>query len=656
MQYITTVAELETMVTTMDTSCISVDTETTGLDPYTSQLLLVQIYDGTHVYVIDFTKIPIRALHLLKPVLEDTNIRKIGHNLVFDWKVFYHFARIEMICMHDSMITERMLFAGLRLKHTLKDIVFRRLQIELDKSIRESFIGLDVSEEQQFTQEQLAYAAQDTIYLHQIYAQQMQEVQEKELERIYQLEMNIIAATALMEYTGITVNESMLRDMVPSFERFVDRADKALQDMFLAQGIVTELVFTRYGYTALNSSSTAQVKEALAAIGIRIISKGKLSLDAKAVQRWDMLHRKKYKDWGIDYHSLIDDEEVADALEDYTILENPFLRAFAFLQGARKLLSTYVLGLIQAINPVTKRVHPHFNSYGAEATGRYSSNGPNFQNLPNDKKLALLGLSYSLRKAIEASPGRKLIIADYSGIELVILAANSGDESLMSMILRGDVHTAVAQQVLGYTDITVENKKQPPHKLWREAAKTLSYGIAYGTTGRNLSETLNVMLAAVGYKIDAQQGDELIAKWFALFPKTHAYLMSNAERAITQGYVTDAWGRRRQWDLTTLDKWKKLAAMREGMNAPIQSTSATMTKRAIDLLWTRLDKRKARIVITVHDEVVVESIESYADECTTIVKACMEQAIQETLPVIAHEVGRYEGTSVSPNQSYRYDK
>ncbi len=643
-------------------SILGIDTETTELDPYTYHPLLISLYDGTTAYVVDLLKIHPQHIKELQPILEDPNILKVGHNLSFEWKFFYHLARIEMVNMHDVMISDRMIFAGLRMKHTLKDVALRCLGIDMDKTIRKSFINVDPNDIT-FSEEQYEYSALDAVYPVQMYQMQMDDIIARNLNRIYRLEMNIIAPTALMEYTGVTVNRSMLEAMIDPFEHFVYAADKALQDMLISHGAAENILFTSDGYSVLNTGSSDQVLEALHRIGIDVVdSKGKPSLNNKVVQRWDMLQRKKkgkkYKDWEVDYHKLIEDEDVADALDAYIGLDNPFLRAFTFLQGARKLLSTYVYGLIDAINPVTNRIHPFFNSYGAEATGRYSSNGPNFQNLPNDKKLKVLGLGlYSLRKAIEATKGRILIISDYSGIELVILAANSGDTPLMDMILRGDVHTAVAREVLGYTLLTPENKKKEPYKLWRDAAKTLSYAIAYGTTGRNVAETLNIMLASEGFKIDAIEGDRLIQKWFELFPKTYEYLMKNAHQAVDKGYVTDAWGRRRNWDKSTfVEKWKRLAAMREGMNMPIQGTSATMTKRAIELLWEQLNRKKARIVITVHDEIVVESTLAYVDEAKVIIKACMEQAIKETLPVVAHEVGKYEGTSVSPSTSDRYDK
>jgi len=642
---------------------LSLDFETTGLDPYTSKILLMSLYEPIHdiAYVLDFTALPIELLKQLKPILESKRVIKIGHNLTFEWKQLYHAARIEMVHMHDVMICDRMLFAGLRYKHDLKTIIARRLHITVDKEIRKTFIG---TTDTVFTKEQLEYSAMDSVYPVAIYKQQLIDIQEKQLDRIYALEMSILPITALMEYTGVYINRSMLEEMVAPFEHFVRLADKALQDLFIAHGAAEIILFTKDGYSCLNSGSSEQVGEALARLGIEVKnSAGKISLGSKLVQRWDMINNKKkgtkrYKDFDIDYHELIDDEEVADALDLYLGLENPFLRAYTFLNGARKLLSTYVYGILEAINPVTKRVHPYFNSYGAEATGRYSSNSPNFQNLPNDKKLKILGLGlYSLRKCLEAAKGRKFIISDYSGIELLILAVLADDDKLLEMILRGDIHTTVTIEVLGYDKITLENKKKDPHKLWRDGAKTLSYAIAYGTTGRNVAETLNIMLASQGFKIDSVIGDSYIEKWFRLFPKTAAFLKSMADHVEKKGFVTDVWGRRRHWDISTFaNKWKRLAARREGQNMPIQSSSATMTKRALALIWDKLNRKKARVIICVHDEIVIESTDDYLETAKQIVKECMEQAIRETLPKVADLVGLHEGTSVSPQTSDRYDK
>lgn len=636
---------------------IGIDTEFTDInDLYTSKLLLVSMFFAGTKYVLDMTVINKDLFQKLKPVLEDNSILKVGHNLTVEWKQFYKYSRIMMAGMHDTMVCEQMLCAGLNLKFDLRSVANRRLNIDMDKNIRTEFINW--SDSSSFTQEQIEYSGNDAVIPVEIYKQQLLEIQHKELERIYDLEMHIIAPTAMMEYTGVPINKKTLEDMIEPFSRYIEIADKAFQDILIERDAADSITFTREGYFTVNTNSPKQVLSALQKVGIKVDSLG-----AKILQRWDMQRTKRYKDFDIDYHTLINDEEVADALDLYLILQNKVLRAYTFTQGAKKLLSTFILGLLETINEHSGRIHPSFRSYGAHRTGRYSSTNPNFQNLPNDKKLKLLGLGlFSIRKAIEAGEQSKLIIADYSGIELVILAVLSGDEHLMDEILRGDIHTYVTKEVLMYKDITPENKKKEPHKLWRDAAKTLSYGIAYGTTGRNIAETLNIMLGSFGFKITAKEGDELIDRWYTAFSKTHAYLESNAKKAVQELYVVDTWGRRRHWDRNILyaatrdATWKRLAAGREGKNMPIQGTSATMTKLAIRYLWERLDKRKARLIITVHDELVTECLNSYVDTAKHIMKTAMEDAIRETLPFIAHDVGKYESLSVEPKESQFYDK
>lgn len=641
---------------------VAFDTEGTSLNPYNYTPLIITLAFNETAYVIDLIQLNIDlVLTKLKHFFEAKDVLKIGHNLVYDWKILYHISknigRIKMECMHDVMTMDRCIHAGLILpgQFSLKNILQRRLNVTLNKEQRESFINWIPG--QLLSPEDIEYAAKDTLYLFDVYDQQMQEIKDKKLDKIYQLEMDIISPTSLMEYTGVYVNRAMLEEMIEPFEHFVFTADKALQDMFINGGAADQILFTKDGYYCINSSSWQQVLAALHKVGVNI-----QNLNAKTVARWDLLQRKKKRKWTrdeeIDYHTLIDDDEVADALEAYEGIDNPYLRAYNFVVGARKLLSTYVYGLIDAIDPVTKRIHPYFNTYGAMATGRYSSNKPNFQNLPQNRKLKRLGLGrYSIRYAIEAPKGRKLIIADYSGIELVILAVLSGDEKLMYEIIQGDVHTYVTKEILKHLEITNENKDDEPHKTWRNGAKRVSYSIAYGTTGKNLSEQLNIDLAAVGFKISAEEGDRLIEAWYKLFPKTAAYLQKNAENAVLHGYVEDTWGRRRNWNQSLfVNKWLRLAAEREGKNMPIQGTSATMTKLAIAYLYRKLDSKLGRMVITVHDEIVLEVAESYTEEACKILKWCMEQAIRETLPSIANDVGVYKSLSVKASPSNRYDK
>jgi DNA polymerase I len=672
-KYITNVQEYDQLVEELyNHTLIAIDYEFTSLDVYAATLLLMSIaYNDQIGYVIDWTVIPIVELQKLKPILENPRVIKIAHNFTVEWKYTYHFAKIQIQGIHDTLVAEQMIHAGLNYRFGLKEVTERRLGFTRDKEIRKEFIEWQLG--QTFSQEQITYSGEDVTTLFEIYRQQVQDIEARELNRIYDLEMAIIPPTALMEYQGVPINESMLQGMIEPFTRFADSAEKAFQDVLIEHGAADELIFDKHGYRAVNADSPTQVKQALVKLGIEITDKsGKLSLNSKAVQRWDMAQArkkgKKHKDFEIDFHTLLDDDEVADALDLYTMIENKIVRSYMFMVGARKLVNTFIIGMLAAINPRTKRIHPGFKSYGAHRTGRYSSTHPNFQNIPNDRKLQILGLGkYSIRHAIEAPEGYQLIIADYSGIELVILAILAGDTKLFDQIVKGDIHTYVTQEIFRI-DIPKGKKKDHPYRSWRDGSKRTSYSIAYGTTGMNLSESLNIDLAAVDKKFTKLEGDQIIEDWFKLFPDTAKYLETNAVQAITRFYTTDSWGRRRNWDRRILypsdpdkrvqneAKWLRFAACREGKNQPIQSTSATMTKLAIRLLWEQLDRKKARIIITVHDECVLLCRNDYVEEARRIMKWCMEEGIRQTLPSIAHMVGEYESLSVSPQASMRYDK
>jgi len=664
---VTTLKQLRVLIRSLiDEPMIGIDTEFSNLDVYASTLLLISIATPTDAYVLDMTQLDHTATFLLlRDVLESSLILKVGHNLTAEWKQFYHHGKVTMVHMHDTMVADQLINAGLPLRFGLKEVVQRRLGIDLDKEIREEFI--DWQPGTTFTDEQLEYSKMDAVYPLQIYAQQMQEIHEKGLDRVYQLEMDDITPVAMMEYTGQPINTQMLESMREPFYHFAQQADQAFQDILIGANVAEEILFSKDGYSVVNSNSPVAVLQILNKMGINVPS-----LNSKIVQRWDLTHAKKNEQYDdLNYHELIDDEDVAEALDDYKLLNNKVLRAYTFLVGARKLVSTFIEGLLASVNPKTGRIHAGFKLLGAHRTGRMSSVAPNFQNIPNDVKLALLGLGqYSIRKAIEAKAGRKLIIADFSGIELVILAVLSNDKKLMDQILHGDIHTYVVQQIFGdiitqlsIDDINQSNKDIQPWKSLRQGSKRTSYSNAYGTTGKNLSEQLNIDLALIGVKFTAKQGDNLIKQWFELFPDTAAYLETNAKKAVTDLYVTDAWGRRRNWDRNIIHFspprerfWKQLAAGREGKNAPIQGTSATMTKVAIRYLWKTLDRSRARIIITVHDEIIVESVDSYVEIAKHLMKEAMEQSIRDTLPAIADLVGEYKSLSVTPKESQRYDK
>lgn len=264
------------------------------------------------------------------------------------------------------------------------------------------------------------------------------------------------------------------------------------------------------------------------------------------------------------------------------------------------------------------------------------------QNLPNKRKLEALGLGdYDIRSMFIPAPGCDFIICDYSGIELSILAAMSLDEQLTYQILKGDIHTYVSNSLAGELieralgePMSKKNAKIGKYKAIRDKFKVVSYGIVYGSTGYNIYRTLYFDLLSLGIMITREMADKWVDQWqHELFPQTGKLLRKNAELAVTQYHTTSALGRRRYWTKDVrFDKWRMLAAMREGSNQPIQATCADMLKLAMIDLDTMIDKSRARIVAPVHDEILSESRKDYTQECMPIVKHAMESNARALYP------------------------
>jgi DNA polymerase I-like protein with 3'-5' exonuclease and polymerase domains len=449
--------------------------------------------------------------------------------------------------------------------------------------------------------------------------------------------------TAFIELTGMPFDASHLDKLEPRFAHIIQQAELVLQDMFINAGVCNQIIFSKDGYKGFNPSSNLQMVEMFNKVGIDVPS-----LNARIVMQWDFKNRRKAKNFDVDFSDFSDDVDISDAMEKFGSFENKYIQAYSFYTAAKKIHSTYIKSLPTMENPVTKRIHCSFNQYGA-ATGRFSSSSPNLQNIPSDQKMKNLGVDSSIRHSFRVKSGRKLIIADYSTIELVIIADASGDEGLIKNL--EDLHTYVAREVLGVKDINNKNKKEHPYKIWRDVAKMVNYSIAYNVGGDSLSKQMSIALSPLGEKISAERADRIIEDWKERFPEAAKWLKNSARSVVLYGSVTDGYGRKRFWDRSEFhNKWRKAAAEREAMNFPIQALSASMVKLALINTHNRLDLKRGRIVSTVHDEIIVEASDAYAETAAQILKEEMEKAAQEVLPNLGSTV------EVAPAISDKYDK
>jgi DNA polymerase-1 len=621
-----------------------VDTEGTSLDPRTNTLLLVQLLAGDTLYVFDMTQVDKRAFYqLFWRGWVSSRIIKVLQNAKYDIKVLFHQywrqgddpKKYLPQNVYDTLFTEKLLFAGLKIGFGLDDITLRRLKRQLDKSVRKTFTDFGGI----FSQEQLEYAAQDVQVLPDIYKQQLKDLRDKKLVTVHKDEMRLVPVVALMEYTGMGVDRQYLQDLQPIFEQRIKHADKALQDLLLPHA--DEIVFTKDGYYCVNLSSPKQVLALFNEIGINLPN-----LNAKTVVKWDFDHRKTSKNFQIDFDQYFDED--GEIVEAFGSLENNYLRAYSYYVALNKLYSTYIIGLQEAIG-ADGRIHSNFDQLGT-TTGRFASSKPNLQNIPQNNKLAALGIDKSIRAAFVCKHKTRLIVADYSGIELVIIADASGDETLMQHL--DDPHIYVAQRVLNCLDITQENKKKEPYKYWRQGAKRVSYSIAYGVQGKSLAEQLTLDMSAINKKYSPRDGDNFIKLWKKTFPSAGKWLDKNAADVLVHCQIEDGVGRKRFWDRNYLaqNEWFRLAAQREASNFPVQSLSAHLTKLAMILTHESLDLTRGRIISCVHDEIILEATTGYAEQAARILKNCMETAARM---VLTH-LGEY--VIVEPEIMERYEK
>lgn len=624
---------------------VGFDTETTGLNPHHDELLLMSFATFNQHYVVVVPKIGRPVLQQLAPFFDSDDVDVVMHNAAFDMKFVLKNFGVMVKRPHCTYIVEQVLKAGLRSQgFSLAEVAARRVGVQLDKAVRAGFLD---REDRSFSREELEYAALDAAVLLPIYEQQIVELDAENLGRVYDLEMQLLSTTVNMEYTGIKMNRAKLLEARPVVQGVIDRADVDIQDQIIRGGGATAILFSKDGYSAVNTGSPKQMLEAFQRMGIQVDS-----LSKKTLAEWDSTWQSKRR-------------QVVDPDDDFHVgFSHPLLRMHAVRTAAAKLKGTYIDGILAESDPETGRVYPGFKQCGAVATGRYSSVKPNFQNLPQGNKLKDIGLEeYDIRSMVVSDSGKLFIIADYSGIELVILAAMSDDENLLHQILQGDIHSYVAnslfgdeiERVLGSV-ITQENRKNKelPFSFVRDLFKPVSYGIVYGSTGWNLYRTLSSKLASVNFHITPETADSWVERWkHELFPKTGQLLSDNARNAVTRGYTQSALGRRRRWDLDEIrrQRWMYEAAMREGMNQPIQSSSADMIKLAMLRVSRALDPRRGRIALTVHDEIVAEVDADYAAEAVSIIQCEMESAGYYLFPNLP------AGAIVAePKQSTKYDK
>lgn len=573
---------------------VAIDTETTGLTPSRVKLVGISLcaqaghaayiplgHHGMQDLLGDnnngptIVQLPVdHVMAALKEVLEDKSIIKIGHNIKYDLQMFFPHG-IEITPVHDTMLMSYVL-DGTKHGHGLEELGKTMLGLETI-----SYDAVTGTGKNRITFDQVPidrardYAAEDADLTLRLYDLLKARLVPEKMTSIYEdIERPVAPVIAHMEYTGVKIDVDLLRSLSNDFGNQLQILEQEIHKL------------------AGHPFNVASPKQ----LGVVLFDEMGLTGSS----------RTKTGDWSTS----------VDILDDLATQGHVIVEKVLEYRGLAKLKSTYTDTLASDLD-ANARVH---TSYGMTltSTGRLSSSDPNLQNIPirteNGRKI---------RKAFIAEPGSTLISVDYSQIELRLVAEIAAIPALKQAFIDDqDIHAMTASQVFG---VPIEGMDP----MVRRQAKAINFGIIYGISGFGLARQLGV---------DTSTANGFIKAYFARFPELAHYFETTKMQARTQGFVTTAFGRKIYIDgIVDKNGARRSFAERQAINAPIQGTAADLMKRAMArvpgaLVAANLD---AKLMLQVHDELVLEAPLDQADAAAKIVKQVMEEASPFDIPIIA---------------------
>ncbi|MEP7037876.1 MAG: DNA polymerase [Acidobacteriota bacterium] len=552
------------------------DTETTALDPYEGEIRLVQLSNGKDTKVIDLKPFAERGdlrtseeLAPLRELLSADKPIKIAHNAKFDAKWVKHHLDVELSGVFDTLLASQLIAAGDQdRRHSLAEVTSYFLGTELDKS--EQVSDWSAAE---LSQSQIEYAARDAATMIPLREKMLEKLKSDQLIQVAKLEFDCVLPIAAMELNGFYLDEARWREQLEKVKKEQAVVAVELQQM-LSAGVAQASLF---GVTEINLDSQVQVSDALRNLGVPIPA---------TTRGWQL-------------QPLAVDYPVVAKLLEY--------------RGVAKSLSSFGENILEFIKPETGRIHADFRQIGAP-TGRFSCSKPNIQQIPHEEEY---------RRCFRAPAGRKLITADYSQVELRILAEFSNDENFIKAFLSGeDFHTTAAAQVFNIKpeDVTSEQ---------RSFAKRLNFGVVYGIGSQRF---------ALMTGLKQIEAENIMRRYFATYRGLDAWLRDAARQVVTNRVARTASGRMSRFRFDEEDRKAISLAQRNGKNMPIQGTSADILKRALYLLHLEMRGTSAKLVNIVHDEIIVEGDAGEAEQIAEKLNKAMCAAGEEYIKKVPVKV------------------
>ncbi|HLL72684.1 MAG TPA: DNA polymerase [Pyrinomonadaceae bacterium] len=567
---INTHAELEAAIAELSThAVVGFDTETTALDPYRGRMRLMQFAapDGA-AYIIDLDRFRAgdnlaqnETLAPLRQLLAAARPVKVAHNAKFDAKWTKHQLGAELGGIFDTMLASQIVSAGeSEDRHSLAAVAARYLDETVDKSEQLSDWSGKLSPAQ------LEYAARDAALMLPLRERLIELLKRDGLVTVAQLEFECVVPVACLELAGIFLDAARWREQIATVKEKRARLAAELSAM-LAVGTVQGSLFEN-ARADINIDSHTQLTAALKRLGVPV---------PDSTRNWKL-------------QPLAADYPVVAKLLDYRTVQ--------------KSLTSYGENILEEINPKTKRIHANFHQIGAP-TGRFACTNPNVQQVPH---------AVEYRRCFRAEEGNKLVIADYSQIELRILAHVTEDKGFIDAFNSGaDLHRVTAAQVFN-------TPLEEVTKVQRDFAKRLNFGVVYGIGAQRFSMMTGIPLT---------EAESILARYFQTYRGLDTWLREAARKALRERTARTLSGRLARFNFDPEDRQAASLAQRNGKNMPIQGASADILKRALRLLHDRLKETSARLVNIVHDEIVVECEAVQAPEIARVVEEAMCAAGEE---------------------------
>ena len=564
----------------------AIDTETTSLDYRIAEMVGFSVaFDAKDAYYIplahDYDGAPEQLnrdtiIQQIKPILEDPNVEKIGHHLKYDAHIFENHGIHLQGWYFDTMLASYVL-NSVATRHGMDDVA--RVYLSHLTTTYEQVAGKG-AKQKTFNQIEIEtaahYAAEDahvTYRLYEVLDRKLKEIPEIS-EILHNIEIPVASVLATMEENGIELDLTFLDQLSEDFAKTIQN----LEDQIIE--IAGE---------SFNVASPKQVGEVL----------------------FEKLGLKGGKKTATGQYST--SEAILEKID------HPITDLIIEYRGLTKLKSTYTEALVKQANNDTHRVHTSYHQ-ALTATGRLSSTDPNLQNIPVREEIGR-----QIRKAFIAPKGRVILAADYSQIELRLMAHFSQDEALVDAFKHGqDVHRRTASEVLGVAleDVTSDQRRQ---------AKAVNFGLLYGMSEFGLIRQLG---------FTRQESQDYIKQYFHRYPGIYEYMQRTRQVALEQGFVETITGRRLYTpDIDARNMMVRKGAERAAINAPLQGSAAEIIKMAMIEVARILPNEQAKLLLQVHDELVFEGDEAIADQLANQIQATMEKVVTLSVPLVV-EVGQ----------------